>query len=136
MINVYIRFRFDGSLFSLKEPQSHTKNARTDFFYADDAALVATSERALQLITSCFAEAAQMFGLEVSLKKTEVHQPAPLEAQQLPHITIGETVLNYVQQFTYLGCTISSDARIDNEIDNILAKAFVGSTSGCGKTDT
>ena len=28
-----------------------------------------------------------------------------------------------VQQFTYLGCTISSDARIDKEVDNRLAKA-------------
>ena len=28
-----------------------------------------------------------------------------------------------MQQFSYLGCTISSDARIDNEVDNRLAKA-------------
>ena len=124
---VYIRYRFDGSLFNLRRLQAHTKTHEQlvkDLLFADDAALVAHSERALQLITSCFAEAAQMFGLEVSLKKTEVlHQPAPLEAQQPPHITIGETELNFVQQFTYLGCTISSDARIDKEIDNRLAKA-------------
>jgi len=124
---VYVRYRFDGSLFNLRRLQAHTKvheQLVKDLLFADDAALVAHSERALQLITSCFAEAAQLFGLEVSLKKTEVlHQPAPLEAQQPPHITIGETELNCVQQFTYLGCTISSDARIDKEIDNRLAKA-------------
>jgi len=124
---VYVRYRFDGSLFNLRRLQAHTKvheQLVKDLLFADDAALVAHSERALQLITSCFAEAAQLFGLEVSLKKTEVlHQPAPLEAQQPPHITIGETELNRVQQFTYLGCTISSDARIDKEIDNRLAKA-------------
>ena len=35
-------------------------------------------ERVLQRITSHFAEAAQLYSLEVSLKKTEVlHQPAP-----------------------------------------------------------
>ena len=40
-----------------------------------------------------------------------------------PHISIGETVLKSVEQFTYLGCAISSNARIDGEIDNRLAKA-------------
>ena len=32
------------------------------------------------------------------------------------HITVGETELKAVQQFAYLGCTISSDAKIDKEI--------------------
>ncbi|XP_069789966.1 uncharacterized protein [Narcine bancroftii] len=75
-------------------------------------------------MTSCFMETAKMFGLEVSLKKTEVlHQPAPHHDYQPPHISIGLTKLKTVNQFTHLGCTISSDARIDNEIDNRLAKA-------------
>ncbi|XP_069742434.1 uncharacterized protein [Narcine bancroftii] len=70
---------------------------------------------------SCFAE---MFGLEVSLKKTEVlHQPTPHHDYQPPHISIGHTKLKTVNQFTYLGCTISSDARIDKKIDNRLTKA-------------
>ena len=88
------------------------------------AALVSHTQTALQCITSCFAESAQLFGLEVSLKKTEVlHQPAPQNEYHVPHISIGETVLKSVEQFTYLGCTISSNARIDGEIDNRLAKA-------------
>ena len=45
------------------------------------------------------------------------------EVYHPPPITIGETELKSVQQFSYLGCTISSDARIDKEIDNRLAKA-------------
>jgi len=78
----------------------------------------------VQRVTSCFAEASQLFGLEVSLKKTEVlHQPTPQEAFRPPHKTIGETELKAVQQFTYLGCTIYSDAKIDKEVDNRLAKA-------------
>ena len=85
----------------------------------------AHSERALQHLTSCFAEAAQLFGLEVSLKKMEVlHQSAPREEIcSTPHIIIGESELKTVHQFTYLGCTITSDAKIDKEVDNRLAKA-------------
>ena len=125
---VYIRYRLDGNLFNLRRLQAHTKTYQSlikDLLFADDAALVAHTQRALQRITSCFAESAQLFGLEVSLKKTEVlHRPAPQEDYHAPHIpTIGETELKSVQQFTYLGCTISSNARIDGEIDNRLAKA-------------
>ena len=124
---VYIRYRLDGSLFNLRRLQAHTKTHERlikDLLFADDAALVAHTERALQRITSCFAEYAQLFGLEVSLKKTEVlHQPAPQEEYYTPHISIGDTVLKSVQQFTYLGCTISSNARIDADIDNRLSKA-------------
>ena len=60
----------------------------------------------------------------MSLKKTEVlHQPAPREEYHVPHINIGETELKSVHQFSYLGCTITSDAKIDRDIDNRLAKA-------------
>ena len=62
--------------------------------------------------------------LEVSLKKTEVlYQPVPKETYCLPHITVGETELKAVQQFTYLRCTITSDTKINKEVDNRLAKA-------------
>ena len=124
---VYIRYRLDGSLFNLRRLQAHTKTLEQlirDLLFADDAALLAHTERALQRITSCFADAAKLFGLEVSLKKTEVlYQPAPREEYQPPHVYIGETELKAVQQFTYLGCTITSDAKIDKELDNRLAKA-------------
>ncbi|CAH1249728.1 Hypp8672 [Branchiostoma lanceolatum] len=124
---IYIRYRTDGSLFNLRRLQAHTKTLEQlirELLFADDAALVAHTEPAMQRVTSCFAEAAKLFGLEVSLKKTEVlHQPAPQEAYRTPYITIGETELKAVQQFTYLGSTISSDARIDKEVDNRLAKA-------------
>lgn len=57
------------------------------------------------------------------MKKTEVlHQPPPQEEYH-PRISIHETELKTVQQFTYLGCTISSDAKLDKEIDSRLAKA-------------
>ena len=79
---VYIRYRLDGSLFYLRRLQAHTKTFEQlirDLLFADDAALVAHSESALQCLTSSFAEAAQLFGLEVSLKKTEVLEVKPRE---------------------------------------------------------
>lgn len=77
---VYIRYRLDCSLFNLRRLRAHTKTQERmirDLLFADDAALVAHTERALRRITSCFADGSRLFGLEVNLKKTEVlHQPA------------------------------------------------------------
>ncbi|XP_076052873.1 uncharacterized protein LOC143032285 [Oratosquilla oratoria] len=90
---VYVRYRLDGSLFNLRCLQAHTNTQERliqNLLFAGDAALVAHTERALQRITSCFADALRLFGLE---------------------------------QFIYLGSTISSDARIDKEIGNRLSKA-------------
>ena len=75
----YIIFRTDGSLFNLRRLQAHTKTTEKvirELLFADNAARVAHTERAMWRFTSCFANAADLFGLEVSLKKTEVPPPA------------------------------------------------------------
>ena len=74
-MEVYVRYHLDGSLFNLRRLQAHTKTQERliqDLLFVDDAALVAHTERALQRVTSCFTDASRLFGLEVSLKKTEV----------------------------------------------------------------
>ena len=108
MDGVYIRVRTDGSLFNLRCLQAHTKSKKKlirELLFADDAALIAQTESAMQRITSCFAEAAQLFGLEVSLKKTEVlHQSAPQEEYHPPCTFIEQSELKAVHQLSYLGC--------------------------------
>ena len=126
MTGIYVRYHLDGSLFNLRRLQAHTKTQERliQDLFADEAVFVAHTERALQRVTCYFADASRLFGLEISLKKMEVlHQPAPHEEYRPPHISIGDTELKTTQQFIYLGCTISSDAKIDKEIDNRLAKA-------------
>ena len=76
------------------------------------------------LITFLFAEAAQLSGLRVSIKKMESPSLAePQEEYRSPSISINETEVKSVHQFNYLGCVISSEDRIDKEVDNRLAKA-------------
>ena len=75
-------------------------------------------------ILQCKLREIQLFRLEVSLKKTEVLlQPAPLEKYHPRHITISGTELKAVHQFTYQGCTITSDVKIDREVDYRLVMA-------------
>ena len=123
---VSIRFR-SGNLFKLSRLRANTRVMETlirDLLYADDCALVAESEDALQRMTTRFASAAKNFGLTVSLSKTEIlFQPPPGQPHIDPQIHINGTVLKSVRHFTYLGSILSSEATIDLDVTNRISRA-------------
>ena len=126
---VGIQSRFDRSLCGLKS--SHFKAPTKvklftirDLLFADDCALAALSQEALQRLCNCFATAARRFGLTISIKKTEaLYQPAPGNMYEPPTITIEGKLLNSVDNFKYLGSIVSNDASMDAEITARIAKA-------------
>jgi len=59
----------------------------------------------------------------MGIQSEVLHQPAPRKEYGPPIISIGQTELKAVQQFCYLGCVISTDTKINKEVDNRLAKA-------------
>ena len=109
---IYIRFRADCSLFNLQYLLVRTKTIEvliTELLFADDRALLAHTEAALQHIDNRFYDAAKNFGLKISLKKTEMlYQPPPRMAYSSPHISTNGTNIYAVEQFTYLGSVISN----------------------------
>ena len=103
-----------------------------DLLFADDCALAACSQEALQCLCDCFATAARRFGLTISIKKTEaLYQPALGNMYEPPVITIEGKLLNAVDNFKYLGSIISNDASFDAEITAriVQATAVVGRLS-------
>tara|TARA_B110001454_G_scaffold15635_1_gene14033 strand:+ start:278 stop:3463 length:3186 start_codon:yes stop_codon:yes gene_type:complete len=132
---IAIDWRTDGGgLFTLARLRAETRvhhDFVRDFLFADDCALNADSKEAMQRSMDKLSKACDAFGLTISIKKTEVlHQPAPTqdrdkqnEAQGPPSITVKEQELQTVKKFTYLGSTLSSDAQLDVEITNRIAKA-------------
>ena len=88
--------------------------------FADDAALTAHAEEALQRLVSCLAHACQEFGLTISLKKTNI---LGQDVSSAPSITIGSYTLEVVENFTYLGSTISSNLSLDAELNKRIGKA-------------
>ena len=69
---IYIRFRTDGSLFNLRRLLARTKTIEeliTELLFANDCALLAHTEKALQHIVNRFSDAAKSFGLTISLKR-------------------------------------------------------------------
>lgn len=126
-LGVYIKYRTDGSVFDLRRLSAKTKIKEKliiEALFADDCALMAHKENHLQVIVDRFAEASRLFGLTISLGKTEVLlQPAPNTTKPQPAITIDEAELKCVENFKYLGSTISSDGSLDKEITSRIQKA-------------
>ena len=88
--------------------------------FADDAALAAHSEEALQRLIDRFAKACDEFGLTISLKKTNIMGQ---DISSIPSISIGDHSLEVVEDFTYLGSTISSNLSLDTELNTRIGKA-------------
>ena len=124
---ILLRYRTDGGIFNLRRLRAVTKVKEVmirDFLFADDCALNASTEAAMQHETDCFSKACDNFGLTISTKKTEVmYQPAPGKQYTAPSITVKGHQLQAVETFTYLGSTLSRSANIDAEVNNRIAKA-------------
>ena len=88
--------------------------------FADDAAVATHSEHQLQSLMDRFSQACKDFGLTMSLKKTEV---LAQDTDNQPKISVDNYELKAVNQFTYLGSTISSNISLDAEIDKRIGKA-------------
>ena len=68
---MYLHTRSDGRLFNLARLRSKTKTRTIlirEMLFADDAALAATSEQALQCLVDRLSQACNGFGLEISFK--------------------------------------------------------------------
>ena len=120
---IYIHTRSDGKLYNIARLRAKTKVREVlvrEMLFADDAALVSHTEVGLQQLVSCIAHACQEFGLTISLKKTNVMAQGTANP---PNITIDDYQLEAVENFTYLGSTISSSLSIDAEVSSRIAKA-------------
>ena len=120
---IYIRTRSDGNLFNLARLRAKTKLWRVllrEMLFADDAALAAHSEESLQRLNDQLAHACKEFGLTISLKKTNIMGQ---DVSSIPCISIGDHTLEVVEDFAYLGSTISSNLSLDAELSTRIGKA-------------
>ena len=120
---VYVRTRHDGKLFNVARLRAKTKTHEVlirDLLFADDAALTSHSEEGLQHLVDNLSTACKEFGLTISLKKTNIMAQG---VDSPPTITIGDTQLEAVEAFTYLGSTVTSTVSLDAEISSRIAKA-------------
>jgi hypothetical protein len=120
---VYVRTRQDGKLFNIARLRAKTKSYEVlirELLFADDAALASPSEEGLQRLVDKLSDACGEFGLTISLRKTNIMAQG---VDSPPTITIGETQLEVVEAFSYLGSTMTNSTSLDAEISSRIAKA-------------
>ncbi|XP_062614292.1 uncharacterized protein LOC134276017 [Saccostrea cucullata] len=120
---VYLHTRSDGSLFNLARLRAKTKVRKVlirEMLFADDAALTAHTEQALQRLIDRFSNACDEFALTISIKKTNIMGQ---DVCCTPKISIDEHILEVVDSFIYLGSTISSNLSLDTELNKRIGKA-------------
>jgi len=120
---IYIHTRSDGKLFNLARLRAKTKVRSVlirDMLFADDAALTAQSEEALQRLITSFSSACSDFGLTISLKKTNIMGQ---DVSHMPHIHINNHSLDVVDVFTYLGSKISNNLSLDADLNQRIGRA-------------
>lgn len=126
---VYIQTRHSADLFNVSHFKAKTRTTKhlvREMLYADDSALVAHSASDIQTLVNRFAQTAAKFSLKINIKKTEcLYQPIKLlNPPPSPcEITIDQQPLTQTTDFTYLGSTISSNAKIEKELRNRMGRA-------------
>ena len=106
---VYLHTRSDGKLFSIARLRAKTKVTEIlirEMLYADDAALASHTEDGLQRLVDC-------------IKKTNVRAQ---DISYTPCIKIDDHTLEVVDEFVYLGSTISTNMNLDTEINKRIEK--------------
>lgn len=97
---VYLHTRNDGNLFNLTRLRPKTKVREVlirEKRFADDDALTANTEEALQQLVNSFAQTGKEFGLTISLKKTDIMGQ---DVSSTPNISTGDNTLELVANFT------------------------------------
>nr|VZI24298.1 unnamed protein product [Spirometra erinaceieuropaei] len=127
-LGIRVAYRTDGQLFNQRRMyfQSRVSTAAVHELFADDCALNATSEGDMRRSMDLFAAAAacEKFGLIINTEKTVVmHQPSPDAAYVAPNINVNGTQLQVVDNFTYLGITLTRHTKIDDEVARRISKA-------------
>nr|VZI20181.1 unnamed protein product [Spirometra erinaceieuropaei] len=126
---IRIAYRTDGHLLNQRRMHFQSRVSTTtihELLFADDCALNTTSEEEMKGRMDLFSADCENFGLVINTQKTVVmHQPPPNTATppNAPQISVNMTQLQVVENFLYLGSTLSRNTKIDDEVANRISKA-------------
>ena len=96
----------------------------TESQFADDVALYATTREVLEQVAREFVKTAAEWGLTVSLEKTKLlTMGKDLAPEDNLSVQLEEGEFDTVEEFTYLGSTITRDGEVRDEVVARLAKA-------------
>ncbi|BHF85357.1 hypothetical protein SprV_1002852100 [Sparganum proliferum] len=126
---IRIAYRADSQLLNQRRMRFQSRVSTTtvhQLLFADDCVLNTTSEEEMQRSMDLFSATCKNSGLVINTQKTVViNQPQPNSATppNAPQISVSGTQLQVVENFPYLGSTLSRNTKIDDEVANRIPKA-------------
>ena len=111
-----------GIVLEKRRSSRYQQQRLSDLDFADDIVLIEESEQRLQHATSEVEEKGRKVGLTINSKKTEVMDVAK-ERNDITTTLSNQKSLENVDQFVYLGSTISHNGNLTPELDNRIGKA-------------
>ena len=93
-----------------------------DIRFADDQAMVADSEKGLQVIMDKLVEVGRKYDMKINVKKTKTMRISRRKGSVLNIIIEGKNV-EQVKKFRYLRVIITEDGRCDVEIKTRIGMA-------------
>ena len=115
-----------GNRFNLARLRAKTKVRNVlirEMLFADDAALIAHREEALQRVMSSFGHSCLQ--RVWSHNKSQEDQHLRTRRQQCRTLQIYDYTLEVVEELVYFGSTISSNLSLDTELDKRIGKAAI-----------
>ena len=89
--------------------------------YADDLVILADSEYELQVNINKFNVTCKNFGMKISVNKTKVMKISKYGGRV--QCKIDQEIIEQVSSFVYLGCVISEDGKLEQEVQSRIMKA-------------
>ena len=122
-VGIYLRYKNDGKLF-----RRYTRNAHeswlTECQFADDAALLATTQTGAERAMKEYLQVAEDFGLTVSIPKTKLMVTGrEATAADRTRLLVNGTEIEWVTEFPYFGSMIASSERVDTDVDKHIGQA-------------
>ena len=122
LFSIYAESMMKDALRDIEEGVTVGGRLLQDVRFADDQAMVSSTNEGLQRLMNGLVKAAEEYGMKVNVKKTKT-MIISKTGNKTVDITIGQHKVEQVQQFKYLGATITDDGRCEQEIRCRIAMA-------------
>ena len=122
-VGVQFKYKLDGKLF-----RRYTRNASSvkirECLFADDVAILAATRKGIEEATRKFIQSANNFGLTVNTCKTKLMSTGrESQNEHKIQLDLEDGTIEHVQEFSYLGSTISANGRSDTDVKRRIASA-------------
>ena len=122
-VGTFLLHKFDQKLFR-RSTRNACESQLTDGQFADDAVLLTTTRAGTEQAMMSYTDVARAFGLTVSIQKTKLMVTGyNITEEEKAPILVGTSMIECVDAFTYLGSVVTSNARMDAEVDRRIASA-------------